>query len=158
MLSDLEKNVLVEVQRLPLIQKPFAEIASRLNLDEKTVLKICNDLLEKGVIRRFGPSISHRKVGFNANPMTAVKVPENRVKEIGFELANEPDVTHCYERSGWDYNIFFMIHSKTKAEGINRVKTILNKIGDYEYRILFSICEFKKISFEIQNKPVEVEK
>ena len=156
MLSELERAVLSEVQRLPLTQKPFAEVASRLNINENTVMKICNDLLQKGIIRRFGPSISHRKAGFNANPMTVINVPENKVEEVGNIIASQPDVSHCYARSGWKYNLFFMIHGKTKEESIERASSIVKKIGTYDYRILFSIRELKKTSFEIPKKKMRV--
>ena len=73
LLSEKERAVLTEVQRLPLTQKPFLEIANRLNISEEEVLKMCNNLLKKGVIRRFGPSISHRKAGFNANLLQWLK-------------------------------------------------------------------------------------
>jgi DNA-binding Lrp family transcriptional regulator len=156
LLSELERAVLSEVQRLPLTQKPFAEVASRLKIDENKVMTICKDLLQKGIIRRFGPSISHRKAGFNANPMTVINVPEDKVEEVGNIIASLHEVTHCYARSGWKYNLFFMIHGKTKEEGIERASSIVKKIGAFDYRILFSIRELKKTSFEIPKKQTEV--
>ena len=157
MLSELERAVLSEVQRLPLTQKPFAEVASRLNINENTVLKICDDLLQNGIIRRFGPSISHRKAGFNANPMTVIRVPDDKVEEVGNTIANQPEVTHCYARSGWEYNLFFMIHARTKEEGMERASAIVKKIGNFDHRILFSIRELKKTSFEIPRKQMGAE-
>jgi DNA-binding Lrp family transcriptional regulator len=156
LLSELERAVISEVQRLPLTKKPFEEVASRLNIDENTVLNICKDLLQKGIIRRFGPSISHRKAGFNANPMTVINVPEKKVEEVGNIIASQPEVTHCYARSGWKYNLFFMIHGKTKEESIEKASSIVKKIGDFDYRILFSIQELKKTSFEIPKIQTEV--
>ncbi len=151
----MERAVLAEVQRLPLTQKPFAEVASRLKIGEETVLKTCKDLLYKGIIRRFGPSISHRKAGFNANPLTVIKVPDDNVEEVGNTIASQPEVTHCYARSGWKYNLFFMIHARTKEEGKERANYIVKKIGNYDYRILFSVSELKKTSFEIPKKELE---
>jgi len=127
-------------------------------MNEEEVLKVCNNLLEKGVIRRFGPSISHRKIGFNANPLTVVKVPENRINEVGLAIAEEPDVTHCYARSGWEYNLFFMIHSKTREESLQRLKSIVTRSGNFDYRFLFSLKEFKKKPFEIPRKEEKKQK
>ena len=158
LLSDKERAVLTEVQRLPLTQKPFVEIANRLNMNEEEVLKVCNNLLEKGIIRRFGPSISHRKIGFNANPLTVVKVPEDRINELGLAIAEEPDVTHCYARSGWEYNLFFMIHSKTREESLQRLKSIVTRSGNFDYRFLFSLKEFKKKPFEIPREEKKKQK
>ncbi len=162
LISDKERAVLTEVQRLPLTQKPFLEIANRLNISEEEVLKVCNNLLKNGVIRRFGPSISHRKVGFNANLLTVVKVPEDKINEVGLAVAEEPYVTHCYARSGWEYNLFFMIHSRTREESLQRLKSIAKRLNDFDYSFLFSLREFKKKPFEIpkekRKKQIEVGK
>lgn len=149
MISEEERDLLKEVQRLPITERPFAEIADRLGMEEERAIAMCNDLLDRGVIRRFGPSISHRKVGFAGNPMTVLNVPEEKLDDVGREIASEPDVTHCYARSGWDYNLFFMIHARTREEGLDRATEIASATGIQDYRIMFSINEFKKIPFEI---------
>lgn len=152
LISNEELSVLSEVQRLPLVSKPFTEIANRLGMDEDKIMAICKDLLSRGMIRRFGLSLNHRKVGFRANLMVAVKVPVDRIDEVGLSLAAEKRVTHCYHRIGWDYNLFFMIHSESKEEIIKRTHEILKKMNINDYRFMFSTRELKKISFEI-SKP-----
>lgn len=149
MISNEEMAVLFEVQRLPLVSNPFTEIANRLNMDENKILAICKDLLSKGLIRRFGLSLNHRKIGIVANLMVVVKVPKDRIDEVGREIAAEKGVTHCYYRTGWNYNLFFMIHSESKKEVIKLGKEILKKVGISNYQFIFSIKEFKKTSFEL---------
>jgi len=149
LISEVERGLLREVQRLPLSERPYAEVADRLGMEEEGVMAMCKDLLEKGIIRRFGPSISHRKVGFAGNPMTVLNVPEEKLDDVGREIASERDVTHCYARSGWDYNLFFMIHARTREEGLDRAREIVRTTGIQDYRIMFSVNEFKKIPFEI---------
>lgn len=148
-MSEKDMAVLSEVQRLPLCQRPFEEIANRLGMKEEEVLSVCSELRDKGVIRRFGPSINHRELGFGANPMTVLKVPEDKVEVVGCMIASESDVTHCYARSGWEYNLFFMIHARNREEGVTRAEAILKKTGVTDYKLLFSIRELKKVSFEI---------
>jgi len=121
-------------------------------MEEEDVISICADLLDRGIIRRFGPSINHRELGYGANPMTVLKVPEDRMDEVGRLIASEPGVTHCYSRSGWEYNLFFMIHARTRDEGVARAKTIVERTGLNDYRHLFSLKEFKKVSFEIPKR------
>ncbi|MCK5415170.1 MAG: Lrp/AsnC family transcriptional regulator, partial [Thermoplasmata archaeon] len=67
----MEERVLAEVQSLPLTATPFQDVAQRLGLDEATVLETCKVMLDKGFVKRFSASLSHRKLGFSANPMTA---------------------------------------------------------------------------------------
>ncbi|MHA2006247.1 MAG: siroheme decarboxylase subunit beta [Promethearchaeota archaeon] len=149
MISDEELAVLSEVQRLPFVPEPFAEIANRLGRKEEEVINICKDLLDRGLIRRFGISIDHKKVGINANLMVVANVTEELVDEIGEKIAEIEGVTHCYHRVGWDYNLFFMIHSDSKEEVAIRAKQIMDDLGITEYKHMFSKREFKKISFEI---------
>jgi DNA-binding Lrp family transcriptional regulator len=148
-LTEQEWRVLFEVQRLPLTSRPFEEIAKRLDLSEKEVIDISSSLLERGAIRRFAVSVSHRKMGFTANPMTVLNVPEERLDEVGKTIAQEPAVTHCYSRSGWDYNLFFMIHGKSREEATEHAEEIARRVGDFPHKIFFSSREFKKTSFEI---------
>lgn len=149
MISEAEKKVLSEVQDLPLVKNPYLEVAKHLGMEENEVFNLCKNLIERKVIRRLGPSISHRKFGFSANPMTVLKVMENNLDEVGRKIAEEPDVTHCYSRSGWDYNLFFMIHSKDKDAARRRAQEIVKKTGVEDYKILFSLKELKKTSFRI---------
>ncbi|MCK5397697.1 MAG: Lrp/AsnC family transcriptional regulator [Thermoplasmata archaeon] len=142
-------EVLKQVQRLPVTPTPFKDIADKLNVSEDDVLKASEDMLARGIIRRFGPSISHRKLGYGSNPMTVLKVPEERLDEIGEFIASQEGVTHCYHRSGWDYNLFFMIHGKDRESAFERAHEIISKVNIKDYKLLLSIREFKKTSFEI---------
>lgn len=142
-------KILKHVQRLPITSRPFKDIADDLNVSEADVIKACEDMLARGMIRRFGPSISHRKLGYGSNPMAALKVPEERLDEIGEFIASQEGVTHCYHRSGWDYNMFFMIHDKDQEKAFERAREMISKVNIKDYKLLLSIREFKKISFEI---------
>jgi DNA-binding Lrp family transcriptional regulator len=150
LISELEERIMAEVQNLPLTPTPFADVAVRLGLDEATVMATCKDLLDRKVIKRFGVSLSHRKLGFTANPMTVMNVPEDMIDEVGKKIAEEPGVTHCYGRSGWDYNLFFMIHDRDRDNAIRRAEEIVSRAGGYDHRILFSTRELKKISYTIE--------
>lgn len=132
-----------------MVDRPYLEVANRLGMEEDQVIDIVKNLMERKVIRRMGPSISHRKFGFSANPMTVLQVPEDLLDEVGEIIAEEPDVTHCYGRSGWDYNLFFMIHSKDRESAIKRAQEIVKKTRIDDYKTLFSLRELKKVSFRI---------
>jgi DNA-binding Lrp family transcriptional regulator len=157
MISEMEERVLAEVQNLPLSKTPFQDVAYRLGLDEATVISVCEDLLSKGFVKRFSVSLSHRRLGFSANPMTAIDVPEDRVEEVGQAIASEPGVTHCYTRSGWEYNLFFMIHDKDRGNARRRAEDIVERVGGFPHRVLFSTRELKKTSFMIARPDADTE-
>ena len=149
LISEKELLVLTHVQRLPLASSPFAAIAEETGIPEDEIINVCNQLLERGIIRRFGASINHRGLGFGSNPMAVMNVPLDIIDKIGQQIAEEPGVTHCYTRTGWDYNLFFMTHAKTKELAIQEAKRIINQTGIDDYKLLFSTRELKKIPFEI---------
>jgi len=117
-LSSADRNVINELQQdLPLIPRPFAEMSARLGMDEEKLLMQCQSLLSRGVIRRFGASVNHRRVGFAANAMTCWAVPKEMVEVIAKKLVPLRQVSHCYERKTnllWHYNLFAMIHGYTR--------------------------------------------
>jgi len=146
-----ELRIIAAVQRFTASITPFRDAAVSLGMSEEDVLSTCRSMVERGAIRRFAASVAHRRSGFNANPMTILKVPEEEIEHVGTTIAADPGVTHCYHRSGWDYTIFFMIHDRTRESAISRVKDILGTLGkDYPHKIVFSSREFKKVSFEIE--------
>jgi DNA-binding Lrp family transcriptional regulator len=144
--TDLE--ILKRIQDgIPIVKKPFSEIAESMGLGEGKVLDRLNKLLDEGKIRRFGASIAHLKVGIDANAMCVWDVPDDRVEEVGLICANFSEVTHCYERprvDEWNYNLFTMVHGKNRKACEEIIKRISNEIGIDNFMILFSEREYKK--------------
>ncbi len=132
---------------IPLVKKPFLEIAKSMGIEEQEVLDRLNKLLDEGKIRRFAASIAHIKVGINANAMCVWDVPDDRVEEVGLICADFPEVTHCYERprvGDWKYNLFTMVHGKSKGECEEIIQRISERIKIDNFIILFSEIEYKK--------------
>ncbi|MDY6911230.1 MAG: radical SAM protein [Chloroflexota bacterium] len=144
-----ERAVINEVQQnLPLVSRPFDEMAARIGMDIKDFLTCCRSLLNRGIMRRFGASIEHVNAGFTANTMVCWAVPQEHVDEVGQRMAALPEVTHCYERrtnTRWPrYNMFTMIHGKTREDNENTVEQLSRMTGITEYQALPTIREFKK--------------
>ncbi len=136
---------------IPLSPRPFLEIARRVGKTEEEVLRIVEDLKEKGIIRKFGAVLGHRKAGFRANGMVVWNVPEGERERVGNIMASFKEVTHCYERptmDGWRYSIFTMVHGKTREECLAIAERISEATGIKDYRVLFSTREFKKRSMK----------
>jgi siroheme decarboxylase len=137
---------------LPLVEKPFAEWAARVEMTEKGLLELIAQWLEHGFIRRFAAVLNHREVGFSANGMVVWNAPIERIDEYGQILASHSEVSHCYHRpeyTVWPYNLYAMVHGR----GVEDCKNIAEKLGKAihmgEYRILFSTKEFKKIRLKL---------
>ena len=140
--------VIRELQKdIPITKEPFSEVANKLNMDYDELFDIANQLKEAGIMRRFATILNHRKAGFSANAMSVWSVPEDRGEEIGKKIAEFSAVSHCYLRPkypNWPYNLFAMVHAKTKDECEDIIDDIAKETGLRDYDKLYSTREFKK--------------
>lgn len=147
-LSATDRRVINELQQdLPLVFAPFAGFAVHTGLETEDFLTVCRSLRERGIMRRFGASVNHRKAGFSANAMTCWAVPPEAVDVLGHKLASLREVSHCYERKTngkWHYNLFAMIHGTEKKACQRVAEEVSRQTGLRDYILLFSNKEFKK--------------
>ena len=98
-LSDLELAVIRIVQEdLPNVERPFAEQAAQLGVDESAVIDTIRSLKERKLMRRFAAVMNHRNAGFKANAMGVWAVPDEQLDKIGPQMATFSAVSHCYRR------------------------------------------------------------
>lgn len=136
---------------IPRSLTPFAEISAELGWEEEQLLDRTKNLLENRVIRRFGAVLRHQKAGFTANAMGVWQVPEEQIGKIGEIMTTFREVSHCYQRpalADWPYNLFSMIHGRSRDECERIMRKIAQKTGINDYDMLFSIKEFKKSSMQ----------
>jgi len=150
MLTETEKKIVRELQDdLPLCSHPFKAISERIGMREDELLSEISRLKQQGIIRRFGAIVGHRNLGIAANAMVVWCVPKNKAQEIGEFMAAFPEVSHCYERPtypDWNYNLFTMIHGKSKDECEQVIAQISERTGIQDYKQLYSDQELKKVS------------
>ena len=115
-LDEVDLSILELVQKeIPLIKKPWAEIALRLGMSSEDVLKRLKDLKEKGVIRRIGPIIDARKVGLKASTLIGMRVSPNRINEVVSIINRYDEISHNYERKH-EYNVWFTLTAPTQKK------------------------------------------
>ncbi len=155
-MDEIDRDILKEVQDgIPLVKRPYEEVASRLDLEEEEVLTRLEKLKDEGVYRRFGASLNHRKIGFKANAMVVWDIEEERVDEAGNIASAFEEVTHCYRRpkkeGKWDYSLYTMIHSDSKEKCEKIAEKIADSIGveEEDYQAVYSTRELKKTGVRI---------
>ena len=150
--TEKDKEFIRELQKdLEIVDRPFLNTAQKLGITEEELFQKLKHYEDIGVMRRFAAILRHRDAGFIANGMIVWKVPDDRITEVGETLGSFPQVSHCYQRpvyNDWPYNVFSMIHCKSKDEAKNMAKEIQKVIHVDEYNILFSSREFKKTRVE----------
>ncbi|MEM2759742.1 MAG: Lrp/AsnC family transcriptional regulator [Nitrososphaerales archaeon] len=146
--TERDKEFIRELQKdIEIVAKPFNEPAKRLGITTDQLFEKAKEYERIGVMRRFAAILRHRDAGFVANGMIVWNVPEERIDEVGMKLAEFPQVSHCYQRpvyKDWPYNLFSMVHARTKEACEKIGKEMSKHIGINDYRILFSLREFKK--------------
>lgn len=150
MLTELEKKVIASIQEdIAVTERPYLEIAQKLEIAEETLIKTLSNLCKRGVIRRFGATLRHQKTGFTANAMVAWKVSEAQVEKVGRKMASFRQVSHCYRRNpgaGWPYNLYTMIHANDE-DACRKIAQQMSKAAAVDtYTLLFSQEELKKTS------------
>ena len=152
-MDDIDLQLIKLTQNgIDLVPEPFKKIAHVLNISEEETVQRIGSLLDRGIIRRFGASIGHRTLGIIANAMCVWNVPENRTEEVGAIMAGFGEVSHCYERArspDWDYNLYTMVHARTKEECERIAHEISRATNISDYMLLFSEKEFKKTGVRI---------
>ena len=138
---------------IPLALRPFESLAARLGIEEKKLISRLKSYKKNGLMRKFSAALNHRKIGFKHNAMAVWDIPDKRAATAGRIMASFVQVSHCYQREkapGWNYNLYVMIHGKTKEECFKAVKEISRKVGCSNYRVLFSSQEYKKSAANYQ--------
>lgn len=148
-LAESEIAVLRELQEdIELIPRPFAAMAGRIGSTEQDVLTAARRFIDEGRARRYAAVLFHRHAGFVANAMSVWQVPEERIDEVGMTMAGFAAVSHCYQRPtypDWPYNVFGMLHGRTKEDCEEAARAIEEATGVTQRRMLYSTKEYKKI-------------
>jgi len=144
---------------LPLVTRPYQTLAGQLGCSEANVLAGIERLLENGVFKRFGVVVRHHELGYCANGMVVWDVPDDRVTDIGSQLALRPEVRLCYRRPRclphWPYNLFCMIHGREREEVVSVLAQLVNDLGleALPHEVLFSTHRFKQRGAHYQPTP-----
>jgi DNA-binding Lrp family transcriptional regulator len=135
---------------LPLVSRPFVQLAERLEMSEGEVIARLWLLQNRGVVKRFGVVVRHHELGYRANAMVVWDIPDDRVAELGNRLGGFSCVTLCYRRPrrlpDWPYNLFTMIHGRDREQVLACVAELVDACGleDIPHDVLFSNRRFKQ--------------
>ena len=147
--------VLATQHGLPLVPRPYHVIAEKLGIDAEEVMARMRRMEEIGVIRRIGVVPNHYAIGYRANGMSVWDVPDECIDELGERVGNLEFVSHCYRRPRklpqWPYNMFAMVHGKTRDEVEAKVAIIAELLGEHvrAHEILYSTRILKKTGLRI---------
>ena len=135
---------------LPLVAAPYAAIGDALGIREDEVIARLAAMQASGTLRRIAAVPNHYALGYVANGMSVWDVPDDRVDELGRKVGALDFVSHCYCRPrhppAWPYNLFAMVHARTRDEVEARLRGIASVLGDAcrAHDVLYSTRMLKK--------------
>ncbi|HMB50933.1 MAG TPA: Lrp/AsnC family transcriptional regulator [Natronoarchaeum rubrum] len=162
-LTPAERDLVLEIQDgLPITATPYADVAEAIDADPAWVRETIKRFDAEGKVRRVGVIPNHYALGYTENGMTVWDVPDEKVDEVGPEIASLPFVTHCYERPRhdgvWPYNFFAMTHGRSEDESAERVEQVRERmsefwtVGEDDWDTLFSTQILKKTGIRIDER------
>ncbi|MGY2485415.1 siroheme decarboxylase subunit beta [Cupriavidus sp. CP313] len=140
---------------LPLVPAPYAEVADKLGLTEQEVIARLAAMQAHGVLRRIGAVPDHYRLGWRANGMTVWDVDDACIDTLGERIGALPFVSHCYRRPRhlphWPYNLFAMVHARTREDAAPQVAVIAALLGDAcrAHDVLWSTRILKKTGLRL---------
>jgi len=152
-MNSAEKKIARAIADIPLVPSPFAEIAASCGLTGAEILQTSRELLQKGIMRRFGAVLHHSKAGFTKNALVVWSVQPSQTEKAGKIFASFSFISHCYERKPAfqnKYNLFTMLHTKDDNIAVI-IDFLAEAINNRNFLILESLEEYKKTSPEYFN-------
>lgn len=107
-LDPIDRALVASLQRgVPIVARPFADLAQMLETSEEAVVARLARLVESGVVGRFAPMLDAERLG-GAVTLCAMAVPAERFAAVAELLAAMPEVAHNYERAH-RFNMWFVL-------------------------------------------------
>ena len=157
-LASAEDLIEIIQSGLPLVARPYQEIAERLGWSEQLVIDKLQAMIDSGTIKRLGIVVRHHELGYRANAMVVWDVADDKIDAIGQQLGKQDCVTLCYQRPRllpeWPYSLFCMVHGRDREEVLECIATMAEGLGmeDIPHTVLFSGRRFKQRGAIYRNK------
>jgi DNA-binding Lrp family transcriptional regulator len=123
-MDELDRALINTLQGgFPICERPYAEVAERLDSDEQTVIDRIGSLLERGLLSRFGPMYHAEQMG-GALSLAAIRIPPDDFERVAGIVNSQPQVAHNYERNH-RLNMWFVLATETpegQQETITRIE------------------------------------
>lgn len=95
----------------PVEEQPFAKVAVELGTDADSLIALVQELLDEGILSRFGPLYDASSMGGSIT-LAALSVPDKRYDEVADLVNDLPEVAHNYQREH-ELNMWFVLATET---------------------------------------------
>ncbi|NOQ65176.1 MAG: AsnC family transcriptional regulator [Methyloprofundus sp.] len=122
-MDTLDRNIINTLQNgFPICASPYQQVADTLGISEQELLTRLQNLLDTGVLSRFGPMYHAEQMG-GALSLAAVKAPLEEFDAIAECINAFPEVAHNYAREH-ALNMWFVLATETPEQ----IQPVIDKI------------------------------
>ncbi|MBM3356934.1 MAG: Lrp/AsnC family transcriptional regulator [Betaproteobacteria bacterium] len=144
-MDPLDRAIVNRLQAgFPVVERPFAAAARELGTSEDELIARLEELLERGVLTRFGPMYQIERMG-GAFSLAAMRVPRADFERVAGIVNAMPEIAHNYEREH-DFNMWFVLATETR-EGIGAAIGRIEAATGY---IVFNFPKLKEYFVELK--------
>ncbi len=145
----MQDELLYEMQNaFPISERPFKEMAQRLETTEEEVLKTVQRLKDEKIIRQTSAIFDTKRLGYRSS-LVAFKVDEANIDKAAEIINAHPGVSHNYLRNH-DYNIWFTMAVEPDSRfGLEKTIEILKEQTGAEDAIILPTLKMFKIKVQM---------
>jgi DNA-binding Lrp family transcriptional regulator len=133
---------------IPMVARPYAEIAVRLGITETDFLERLKRLHEAGILRGISPVLESRQMGLPAATLVALHVPEEKVRETAAIINGYPEVSHNFQRDHY-YSLWFTLSARNEERIGQLLDEILDRTG-ISREDLLDLPTVKKLKIDVR--------
>lgn len=127
-MDDIDKTIINQLQRgFPISEQPYQDVANKLAITEGELLSRLQNLLDTGILTRFGPLYDAERFG-GALTLAAMGVPEQRFAEVSAIVNSFTEVAHNYRREHV-LNMWFVLATETPEQLNSALTAIAEQTG-----------------------------
>lgn len=147
-MDNLDRQIINHLQGgFPICDEPFKVIANFLNTTEEKLLQRIENLLEKGILSRFGALYHAEKLGGGLT-LAALAVPEQDFEKVTEIVNSFQEVAHNYKREH-ELNMWFVIATEKHEKIQEVISQIENKTNLKVYNVPKEAEYYIGLHFEV---------
>jgi len=135
-MDDIDRSLINGLQRgFPVVDRPYLQVARELGLGEQELISRLGNLLDEGVLSRFGPLYQAERLG-GAYTLAAMQVPEADYDRVADLVNAHREVAHNYRREH-AFNMWFVVAALSPA-------AVARTLLEIERACTYPVFEFRK--------------
>lgn len=133
-MDDMDRKIINDLQReFPVCDHPFYVTAEKFSISENELITRIENMLENGMLTRFGPLFNIEKLG-GVYSLAAMRVPPDKFDETAEIINQFPQVAHNYEREH-EFNLWFVLAADSPDEVDQVISDIEHMTGLHVYNM-----------------------